>query len=208
MPKERVLLISPHTDDIEIGASALAQHYIGKGAQVRHIAFSPCRRSIPSGFSDDITEIEFAHAQKCLSIDNHHIYDFPVREFHGHRQEILDTLIDEKNEFAPDIVVSPPPHDIHQDHSQMGKEVNRAFHGSSIIYYSPLKMFHLFRANMYLKYDLAVWETKKKAVTCYQSQLDKNPDILNIIQKNNSMLGLLFGGEYVEPFYIEKMFVE
>jgi len=208
MSKKRVLLISPHTDDIEIGASAITQHYIRNGYELRHIAFSLCRESIPEGFPQDITEREFIDAQKTLSIEDHHLYDFPVREFSRHRQDILDVLIEEKRRFRPDIVLSTSPDDIHQDHSQMGKEVKRAFFNSTIIYYSPLKMYPSFMANMYLNYSTETWEIKKEAIGCYGSQLRKNKDMLSIIEMNDRMLGSIFGMEFVEPFRIEKMFME
>ena len=208
MPQKRVLLISPHTDDIEIGASAITQHYIRNGYKLRHIAFSLCRRSIPEGFPQDITEKEFIDAQRTLSIEDHHLYDFPVREFSGHRQEILDALILEKRQFRPDIVVSTSPDDIHQDHSQMGLEVKRAFFNRTIIYYSPLKMYPSFKANMYLNYSPETWEIKKEAIGCYGSQIRKIPEMLSIIEMNDRMLGSLFGGEFVEPLRIEKMFVD
>lgn len=208
MSKERVLLISPHTDDIEIGASAITQHYIQNGYKVRHIAFSTCKKSIPEGFPQNITEKEFMDAQRVLSIEDSHLYHFPVREFSGHRQEILDTLILEKEQFRPDMVISTSPDDIHQDHSQMGKEVKRAFFNSTIIYYSPLKMYPSFKANMYLNYSPETWEIKKEAIGCYGSQIRKIPEMLSIIEMNDRMLGSLFGGEFVEPLRIEKMFVD
>jgi len=54
-------------------------------------------------------------------------YNYPVREFPAHRQEILDELIKLKKQIQPDLVFLPNTRDIHQDHEVISREGIRAF---------------------------------------------------------------------------------
>lgn len=202
-----VLFISPHTDDVEIGASSLAISYVNNSdVSVRHIALSPCKKSIPEGFKSTATSDEFVEAQDLLGIDDHLLYDLEVRTFPNKRQKILDILIKELNDFEPDMVISTSYDDIHQDHAQVGKEVMRAFRQSTILFYTSLSNCYRFKPNYFLRYDNNTWDKRETVLRAYRSQMCKKP-MVEMIRAYHTNISILKLGEvgFVEPFRVEKM---
>lgn len=70
-----------------------------------------------------------------VSENNVQHFNFPVREFPKHRQEILEQLIVLRKEIDPDLVLIPASFDIHQDHQIIHNEGSRAFKGSNLLGY-------------------------------------------------------------------------
>jgi hypothetical protein len=66
------------------------------GADVRYVAFSIATRSLPEGFAPDTLarEVREATAEIGIPAGNLIVDDFDVRTFPGHRQEILELLIE------------------------------------------------------------------------------------------------------------------
>ncbi|MFW9846430.1 MAG: PIG-L deacetylase family protein [Candidatus Thorarchaeota archaeon] len=124
---ESALILSPHTDDMELGAGATVRKLIGRGVQVKSLVFSDCKKSVPSGFPEDTLRKECQAAAAHLGIQDLTILEFPVREFPKFRQDILQRVIDVRNAMKPDLVIAPWKDDLHQDHSTLGREALRAF---------------------------------------------------------------------------------
>lgn len=202
----RVLAISPHTDDIEIWAAGMVLQYITNGDEVRHICLSPSYQSIPPEFNREITRVEFIKSQARLGIMNHHMYNFPVRRFSEHRQNILETLVDENEKFKPDLVITTSELDIHQDHQVVGAESLRAFYKCSIIQYVGRKAVPELNPNMIVMLTDEEWETKKRAIQCYKSQLCKQ-DYYTMMEDISKFYGKLYGHEWVEVFKVKKLIV-
>ena len=49
-----ILILAPHPDDGEFGCGASIKKWSDDGANIHYLAFSPCHKSIPSGFDKDI----------------------------------------------------------------------------------------------------------------------------------------------------------
>ena len=49
--------------------------------------------------------------------DNRFIFDFPVREFGYHRQDVLEQMVRLAREVEPEVVLVPSGADLHQDHA-------------------------------------------------------------------------------------------
>ena len=88
---KKILVLAPHTDDGELGCGGTIAKFIEQGAEVRYVAFSLSRESVPKQFPDDILATEVLNATAQLGIKNEHVekHDFHVRKLNFHRQDIL-----------------------------------------------------------------------------------------------------------------------
>lgn len=137
MVGDKILLLSPHTDDGELGCGATISKLIDQGKIVYYVAFSACEQSVLPQFPKDIliTEVKSATQQLGIKPEYLRLYHFDVRTFNYHRQEILDVLIKLREELKPDTILIPSLNDIHQDHKTIAEEALRAFKFSNIFSY-------------------------------------------------------------------------
>ena len=59
----QILVLSPHTDDGEIGAGGTIARFVDAGKEIYYVAFSSCEASVPKGFPKDVLKIECKKAQ-------------------------------------------------------------------------------------------------------------------------------------------------
>jgi LmbE family N-acetylglucosaminyl deacetylase len=137
MVGDKILLLSPHTDDGELGCGATVSKLIRQGKQVYYAAFSACEQSVLPNFPKDILISEVKAATSTLGIpaENLKLFRYDVRTFNYHRQSILDDLIQLREEIQPDTVLIPSVSDIHQDHKTMAEEALRAFKFMNVFSY-------------------------------------------------------------------------
>lgn len=81
--------------------------------------------------------MEFLSAMESYGIPAEQLilFDFQVRHFPAHRQEILEELVRLNRRIVPDLVLAPSLHDVHQDHHTIAEEAIRAFKRTSILGY-------------------------------------------------------------------------
>src|ERR1700757_1907993 len=93
---KNALVLAPHTDDGEFGCGGTMARLVERGADVRYVAFSIATRSLPEGSPPDTLarEVRQATAELGIPAENLTVHDFDVRTFPGHRQEILELLIE------------------------------------------------------------------------------------------------------------------
>jgi LmbE family N-acetylglucosaminyl deacetylase len=133
------------------------------------------------------------------------LFDFAVRTFNFHRQEILEEIIKLKNDIKPDLVFIPSINDIHQDHFIISNEGVRAFKLSTLLSYElPWNNFS-FTTSCFFKLSHANIETKLRALNCYKSQQHRpyaNEDFIKSLAK---VRGVQTGSEYAEVFEVIRM---
>ena len=134
---KRALVLAPHTDDGEFGCGGTIAKLSESGAEVFYVAFSACQQSVLPNFPPDILVTEVKEATQVLGVkgENLILFDYEVRTFNFHRQEILDDILKLKNDINPDIVFMPTINDIHQDHFTISNEGMRAFKWSTLLCY-------------------------------------------------------------------------
>jgi len=157
------LVLSPHTDDGELGAGATIARFLEEGAEFHYLAFSAPMEQLRE---------ECARSLEVLGIEkkNISILDVPRRYFPQHRQEILQTLYDlnEKENF--DIVFTPSTKDLHQDHGVVTREALRIFKQSTILGYE-LPWNHIdFTENCFVAIEESHLNKKLAALDQYVSQ--------------------------------------
>jgi LmbE family N-acetylglucosaminyl deacetylase len=137
----KILLLSPHTDDIELGAGGTVIKLLKeKNNDFLWAVFSICEDAMPEGLPPDTLEKEFTAVASKLGIKDYRSYSFLNKKFPQYQQEILSQLDKIKREFKPDLVISPSLNDFHQDHKTIAEETVRAFKkDASIVGYELLR---------------------------------------------------------------------
>lgn len=170
---DRILVISPHTDDGELGAGGTIARFLDEHKEIYYAVFSSCEDSIPAGFPKDILKNECNNAIKELGISprNATFYNYRVRTFSLFRQDILDDMINIGRDIKPDLVLLPSSNDIHQDHQVINSEGLRAFKKISSIwgYEHPWNNMS-FSTDIFVKLEERHIHKKIGALKKYKSQ--------------------------------------
>ena len=197
-----ILVLSPHTDDGEFGCGGSIAHFILEGKNVFYVAFSTAEKSVPSEFPRDILKTEVREAVRVLGIkkENLILFDYEVRAFPTHRQEILDDLIHLKADFKPDIVMLPSTYDTHQDHQVIVQEGFRAFKDVTMIGYEMPRNNLNFPTNVFVVLTKKDIRLKMKAIECYRSQIGRFACSVGIHESLAKIRGMQVGVEYAEVF--------
>ncbi|HDI73125.1 MAG TPA: PIG-L family deacetylase [Candidatus Altiarchaeales archaeon] len=172
--KQRILVLSPHTDDGEIGCGGTIAKFIEEGKDVFYVALSVCEDSIPKNLSKNTLEEEVRKATRILGIkeENLLVYKNRVRSFPAIRQDLLETIIELRDKIKPDLVFIPSLNDVHQDHQVIANEALRAFKTTSSIFCYEEPWNHLnFSTLAFIALDKRHIQKKWNALKCYQSQI-------------------------------------
>ena len=202
----RILLLSPHTDDIELGAGGTVVKLIEeKNNDICWAVFSTCEDAVPEGLPPDTLEREFLNVASKLRIRNHRIFRFPTKQFPERRQEILNELDRIKQEFKPDLVILPSLNDFHQDHKAIAEETVRAFkRDTSIIGYELPWNNLVFSPQLIVRLTEKQMERKWELLSTYKSQftLARNYFSKEFIFGWARMRGAQCNSEYAEAFEV------
>ena len=174
----KILILSPHADDAELGAGGGIAKFIESGDEIFWVVFSTAEESLPAGFPEDTLRTEFTNVASGLGLKepNYKIFSFSVRRLHEHRQEILDDLVSIREERKPDLVIGPSLNDFHQDHQVVANEMVRAFKTSASIICYELPWNHInFSTQLFIKLNSSHIAKKCEMLRNYHSQLEKNP---------------------------------
>lgn len=199
-----VLILAPHTDDGELGCGGSIARFVEEGVRVICVAFSIAEDSVPFGFEKDVLATEFTNAMKTLGLKEKDIiyYKYKVRYFPDNRQDILQSLIDLRQDLMPDLVILPSLHDIHQDHQVIANEGLRAFKKISILGYEMPWNNIVFETRCFMKLEKRHIEKKYDALQCYETQKHRsylNKDFIWGLAKTR---GTQFENEYAEAFEV------
>ncbi|MDZ7588743.1 MAG: PIG-L family deacetylase [Parasphingorhabdus sp.] len=117
-------------------------------------------------------EMRASLASLGVAESNIQTLNFPVRLFHAHRQEILDTLIGIRKRLVPDWVLAPSTTDCHQDHQVVAQEALRAFNACRLWGYElPWNQLQA-TLNGFVALDEAHVTAKARALGHYTSQVE------------------------------------
>ena len=183
LPFKKALVLAPHTDDGEFGCGATISRLIREGCEVKYVAFSDCKESVPKGYDIDVLSKEMKKATAVLGIkfENVVLLDYKVRYFTQERQTILEDLVKIGREYNPDVVFTPSTLDIHQDHSTITNEAIRAFKSKTILGYElPWNNLHL-PSDSIITIEPEDLQNKIDAIGKYESQQGRaysNPEYI------------------------------
>jgi len=201
---ERVLAISAHADDAELGAGGTLARWAREGSEIFHIIFSTLKQS-------ELRSSEICKANEALGIDKNNIvlYDYPNRRFAEYRQDILQILSDAKffkydveDDKKSYIVLTHCSTDTHQDHEVVYKESVRAFRNCTLLgYEDPWNMYKFdSRLSVHLsKEDLLA---KCNSIAAHKSQSHRPFMDKNFIVGMTVTNGMRMRQKYAENFEV------
>ena len=210
MDLNRVLVLSPHTDDGELGAGGTIARWIGEGKDIYYVAFSTCEKSVPDNWPRDILKKECRCAMKTLGISLNKLIllDYEIRSFPNYRQEILDNLIKLKKDIKPHVVITPSSTDVHQDHNTIYQETIRAFKKEASIWgYEHPWNNPSFRTDIFVKLERRHLKKKLDALKCYESQSNKGYFDSKYIRSLAFTRGVQVDIPYAETFELVRLLV-
>jgi len=199
---ERVVILSPHTDDGELGCGGTIAKLVERDVEVHYVALSSCEKSVPKGLPRDILKREVKRAMNVLGVDNLIVYDFEVRNFPNLRQEILESLIEIRDRISPDVIFTPSSYDTHQDHRVVREESLRAFKRCTILGYEQPWNNITFDTTAFVSISDRHLEAKIRALKCYRSQHDRpyfDPEFIKSLARTR---GVQMGSKYAEAFEV------
>lgn len=201
---QKILVLSPHTDDGEFGCGGTINKLIREGHTVHHVAFSSAANIIEHGTQNNklVEEITQASFDLDLDTNNLHVFQFQVRKFHEQRQVILDLLLHFKNKIKPDIVFIPSGNDIHQDHQVIHKEALRAFKHQTIFGYELAWNLYKFQYQLFIELEEQDLAMKILAISRYTSQQHRNYASSQYIESLAIAHGVQANTKYAEAFEV------
>lgn len=174
MTFQRVLVLSPHTDDAELGCGGTIARMVEDRYDVHVAVFSTAEESLPPGSEPGTLKREFLEAMPILGVptSNLVVFDYPVRRLSYFRQEVLEELVRLRRSLDPDLVLLPSGSDVHQDHQVLYAEGMRAFRDASILGYELPWNHVTFSAQAFAVLEHRHLERKWEALQAYRSQLE------------------------------------
>lgn len=200
----RYLVLAPHTDDGEIGCGGSISRWVEEGLEIHYVAFSAARSSVRPEFPEDILETEVRKAVGVLGIPEGRLrlFEYPVRRFSEHRQEILDDLIRLREEIRPAVVFMPSTNDIHQDHQVIAREGLRAFKRHTLLGYEEPWNNVVFETRCFVPLEERHVEKKIEALACYESQQHRAYLDAGFVRALARTRGTQLEGGYAEAFEV------
>jgi LmbE family N-acetylglucosaminyl deacetylase len=205
MNPKRVFILSPHTDDAELGAGGIISKFIEQKIDIFWTVFSSAEESLPANMPKDTLKREFNNVTKHLGLNENQfqVLDYKVRKLHESRQDILEYMVKVRNEFKPDLVIGPSLNDFHQDHQVVCMEMIRAFktHCSILCYELPWN--HLeFNSRFFIKLEKHHIDNKVEMLKYYQSQtlIKRSYFSEEFIRGHASSKGAQINEKYAEAF--------
>jgi N-acetylglucosamine malate deacetylase 1 len=202
----RALVLGAHNDD-EFGCAGTIVRLREAGVEVHLAAFSPATQSVPEGFPPDILTRETLDAIAVLGIpaERFRQFDFPVRHFPAHRQEILEELIVLRRDIQPDLVFVPATGDIHQDHHVMAQEALRAFKHITVLGYEMPMNTVTFEHSCFVALEERHLAAKLAHAAAYRSQTFRAYFAPEAIRALATVRGLQINQPAAEAFEVIRM---
>jgi N-acetylglucosamine malate deacetylase 1 len=203
----KILILSPHSDDAELGCGGSIIRFIEQKRQIFWVVFSTAEESLPDGMPKDTLKNEFLAVAEKLSLDKDRIMvnNFKVRYLHEKRQEVLELLIKIRNDFNPGLVIGPSLNDFHQDHTIVANEMVRAFKSTSSIISYELPWNHVnFNTQFFTRLTKDQIIKKIELLKLYKSQFDKNRSYFSceFVEGLARTRGVQVNSEFAEAFEV------
>lgn len=203
---KRVLVLAPHTDDAELGCGGTIARLLEEGAHLHVAAFSTAQESIPAGLPPTTTRDEFHEAMRRLQVPKEQVllFDYPVRKFSYHRQEVLEELVRLRTQLEPDWVLLPSPQDLHQDHQVIAAEGLRSFKERTVWGYELPWNLVDFSAQAFVTLQRHHVDAKWRALSAYRSQIEMGRPyfVPELIEGLARVRGIQVKTEFAEAFEV------
>jgi len=209
---DNVLVLSAHTDDMEVGAGATVRLLVESGANVKSVVFSDCKKSVDTdNFPIDVLRKECEATAKHIGIDDLTIHEFPVRELPAHRQDILEIIYALRKKTKFDLVLTTWEYDLHQDHKVVAEETFRAFMKTnvSVLSYEIAGNSPGFTPEIFVPLTIEDVDKKIEMLGLYKSQVAKKGYFtINAVRSVMGYQGHHCGTQFAEAFLLHRGVVD
>lgn len=204
---QNILVLSPHTDDAELGAGGSIVKFMEQKHRIYWVVFSTAEDSVPDDMPKNILKEEFGKVCSELNLNDQHIkiFNYPVRKLIDHRQDVLEHLVQIRETIRPDLVIGPSLNDFHQDHQVVANEMVRAFKSTSSIISYELPWNHIqFRTQLFVRLSGEHMQQKMKLLSHYSSQITKGRSYFSkeFVYGLAATRGVQIRTEYAEAFEV------
>lgn len=206
-----VLAIGAHADDIEVGCGATLAKFSRMGAKIYYMVLSLRLSAMSENYSrkDVLKEIDDSCKVLKIPLEQQFIYDFENRQFFKNRQEILQALVDKKNEINPNIILTHSLNDMHQDHYVVAEESFRAFKNHTVLGHELAWNRSVMHKDFFIIVNREDLQKKINAINCFYTQKNLKRWKLyfhkNIIKALAITNGAAVGCEYAECFETNRL---
>lgn len=220
---KKVLFVSPHPDDAQLGAGGTIARLISLGAEVYELTVTDDRYSIPELMgreNDGITprQQETLDAQKCLGMKNAGFLGFHDKT-PADISEISRAICAVIRELRPDFVITVDPdnsYESHSDHIKVGTAVKFACMDSECRFYPEFVNGKL-RDDAYTVPNLGYYHTDKpntfvnitdfediklRSIACHASM--NEPDLMASLRYAQEYYEKETGFKEVEAFRLQR----
>jgi LmbE family N-acetylglucosaminyl deacetylase len=196
---KRVLFLGAHPDDLELGCGALI-HHITNLADLSCVTLStnlenPELRNV-------VDEQRRSMAILGVPADRLRYGPFVTRVFPEARQQVLEFLLQLREELQPEMIFVHSNHDVHQDHLTLTEEALRAFRGITLLGFDVVRSSYGFFPHFLVEVREADVDAKIRALAQYETYRDKyyfNSELTRSIMIRN---GALAEAPFAEGFDI------
>ncbi len=198
----KILIVSAHYDDFELGCGGTILKHIEKGDEV-HLAITSSDEHRTGDMLDRYKEQE--KSATIIGIDMGNVYRFSYHNIIDNMHNIIGEL----DCISPDLVFTQYKYDTHQDHqraSLIGQAVGRKRNITTLFYDSGSS--YDFNPNVY---SLINWSMKLKLLECYKTQIEREAIRIDILKKKNAYWASLITDvedAFAEGFVVRKMIYE
>lgn len=194
----RVLALSPHTDDVELGAGGFLYRLAGEGSEVHVVAFA---RAASLNGDDSLAEWNESLKHLYVAPERQRFWGYQDTRLPAASREILDRLVALRDELCPDVVLVPAPHDVHQDHQVITQEAIRAFKRQRLLGYDLVwNAVGTITLDWFVQLTEHQIERKEEALSRYQSQKGRPFFKPGLVRAIAAMRGEQCGQAYAEAF--------
>jgi LmbE family N-acetylglucosaminyl deacetylase len=208
---QRILAISPHTDDIELSCGATLAKFASENCDIYYIALSDCQDTlINTQFKNDTLSNECKSALKILGVKKQNIFinHFTNKLFFSESRKIFETLDALKTKIKPDLIFIPDLEETHQDHNTVAHQALTVFRrNTSILCYEQPWNNISFSPNFFVSVTEKQMTLKMNAIKIYKTQLSFNRSYLSeeFIRGLARTRGIQINEKYAEGFKIIKL---
>jgi LmbE family N-acetylglucosaminyl deacetylase len=203
----KVIVVSPHPDDLEIACGGTLKRLHDEGAQIISIITVKPSAEVNSARSQEIVTQELADSY-ALSTFDLRMLDTPLHS-NGRPNLVCDnvtmTALADLFESC-DLAILPNPQDYHQDHKNtynLAWPIALKYAKEIWLAHSIPYCFQYSTNTANLFYNISDhWDFKKKLLKCYHSYI--NVDFVNKIHAANMYWGAQSNAELAEAFTIVK----
>jgi LmbE family N-acetylglucosaminyl deacetylase/GT2 family glycosyltransferase len=170
---KRVLVFAPHPDDEVFGCGGTLAFQAEAGAEIRVVILTDGGKGDPSGGTEDLTDKRVGESRAAgehLGLSDYRFLGLPDGALEV-REDLIERLVAELDEFEPELVFGPSPAELHPDHRATSRALMAALSRG------PERRVLLYGINTQVVAGLLVDitpvnERKRAAIACFTSQLE------------------------------------